>query len=130
MPIVTTMIVEDHANFSRFLTRILERETQCQVIGQASEGLEAIRKAKELQPDLILLDLGLPKLNGIEVTRQVRKVSPNSKILIVSQDSSPEVMQVALREGAHGYLLKSDAADLPIAVDAVLQNREFVSWRR
>jgi two-component system nitrate/nitrite response regulator NarL len=79
------------------------------VIGVASDGLEAVQKAEELQPDLILFDIGLPSLNGIEVARQIRKLSPKSKILSVSQESSVEMVQGALSTGAQGYVVKSDA---------------------
>jgi DNA-binding NarL/FixJ family response regulator len=91
--------------------------------------MEAIQKAEELQPDLILLDLSLPKLNGMEALRRIRKISPNSKLIILSQDSAPEIVQGALRLGAVGYLLKSDATDLPRAIDAILQGKVFVSPR-
>jgi DNA-binding NarL/FixJ family response regulator len=83
-----TLIVEDHKDYCRFLQLTLQEKTQCQVIGHASDGVEAVRQAEEFQPELILLDIGLPKLNGIEATRRIRKVAPNSKILIVSQNSS------------------------------------------
>ena len=79
------------------------------VIGVASDGLEAVQKAEELQPDIIVLDIGLPSLNGIEVARQIRKLSPKSKILFVSQESSAEMVQGALGTGAQGYVVKSDA---------------------
>ena len=101
-----------------------------QVIGVASDGLEAVQKAEELQPDLILLDIGLPSLNGIEVARQIRKLSPKSKILFVSQESSADVVQEALRLGAHGYVVKIDARrELLEGVNAVLRGEQFVSAR-
>jgi hypothetical protein len=92
--------------------------------------LEAVERAEELQPDLILLDIGLPRLNGIEAGRRIRKVAPNSKILFVSQELSADVVQEALDLGAQGYLLKDDAAgELLPAVDAVLQGRQYLSRR-
>jgi DNA-binding NarL/FixJ family response regulator len=100
------------------------------VIGVASDGLEAVQKAEELQPDLILLDIGLPSLNGIEVARQIRKLSPKSKMLFVSQESSAEMVQGALGTGAQGYVLKRDAGrELLEGVNAVLRGEEFVSAR-
>jgi CheY-like chemotaxis protein len=100
------------------------------VIGVASDGLEAVQKAEELQPDLILLDIGLPSLNGIEVARQIRKFSPKSKILFVSQESSADIVQGALGTGAQGYVLKSDARrELLEGVNAVLRGEQFVSGR-
>ncbi|HEX4919953.1 MAG TPA: response regulator transcription factor, partial [Candidatus Bathyarchaeia archaeon] len=104
-------------------------KTQCQVIGEASDGLQAVQQAEKLQPDLILIDLSLPKLNGMEAGRRIRKLCPNSKIVFLSQDCSPEVVQEALRVGAMGYLLKSDAVDLPVAVQAILAGGQFVSPR-
>jgi DNA-binding NarL/FixJ family response regulator len=101
-----------------------------QVIGVASDGLEAVQKVEELQPDLILLDIGLPSLNGIEVARQIRKLSPKSKILFVSQESSADVVQGALGTGAQGYVLKSDARrELLEGVNAVLRGERFVGNR-
>jgi len=99
-----------------------------QVVGEASDGLEAVHKAEELQPDLIVLDLGLPTLNGIEAARQIRKLSPASKIIFASQESSADVVQEALSSGARGYVLKTRAdVDLVAAVEAVLEGRQFVS---
>ena len=126
-PQVRTLIIDDHQGFRRFICVTLQEQTRCEVVGEASDGLEAVQKAEDLQPDLILLDLGLPKLNGMEVARRVRKLCPHAKILIVSQDSSPDIVAGALRLGARGYLLKSDAANLPLAVDSVLQGRVFLS---
>jgi DNA-binding NarL/FixJ family response regulator len=114
-------------DFRHFLHSTLLEKTQCEVVGEASDGLQAVQQAEELQPDLILLDLGLPTLNGIEAARRIRRVSPNSKILFVTQNSSPEIAQGALRLGACGYLVKSDAADLPYAVETVLQGAKYVS---
>jgi CheY-like chemotaxis protein len=100
------------------------------VIGVASDGLEAVQKAEELQPDLILLDIGLPSLNGIKVARQIRKLSPKSKILFVSQESCADVVQGALDTGAQGYVLKIDAErNLLEGVNAVLRGEQFVSGR-
>ena len=121
--------MEDYEDARRFICSTLQERTLCHVIGEASDGLEAVEKAERFQPDLILLDLGLPKLNGFEVLRRIRKLSPNSKILVLSQDSSPEIVQGALRLGAHGYMLKSEAAELPLAVGAVLDGTPFVSDR-
>ena len=129
MPPLRTLIVDNFEDFRRYLSSILKRKTQCEVVGQASDGLEAFAKAEELQQDLILLDLGLPTLNGMEAARRIRELSPNSKILFLSQDSSAEIVQEALRLGAQGYLLKSEATELPLAVDAISQGTWFVSRR-
>jgi len=123
----TTLVVEDFEDFRRFLCSTLQEKTECQVVDQASDGLEAVGKAEALQPDLILLDIGLPTLNGMEAARRIRRLSPKSKILFVSQNSAPEVIEGAMRLGANGYLSKSDATKLPSAVQAVLHGMQFVS---
>ena len=98
------------------------------LIDQVADGVEAVQKAELLKPDLILLDIGLPTLNGIDAARQIRKLAPKSKIIFVSQESSYEVLQEALHLGAWGYVLKTRAAfDLLAAVDAVLEGRHFLS---
>ena len=130
MPPLRTLIVEDHEEVRNFLRFTLQNEARCILIGEAVDGMQAVQKAEELQPDLILLDLSLPKLNGMEALRRIRKSSPSSKLIILSQDSAPDLVQEALRLGAVGYLLKSDANDLPRALDAVLQGTVFVSPRR
>lgn len=90
--------------------------------------MEAIQKAEELRPDLILLDLGLPKLNGIKAARQIRELTPESKIIFLSQESSADVVQEALSFGAQGYVVKTRVgSDLLAAVEAVLEGRQFVS---
>jgi DNA-binding NarL/FixJ family response regulator len=124
------LVVEDFDRFRQFVYLSLRQRAEFQLIYEASDGWEAVQRAEELQPDLILLDIGLPRLNGIEAGRRIRKVSPNSKILFVSQELSADVVQEALHLGAQGYLLKTDAADelLP-AVDAVLQGGQYLSRR-
>ncbi len=124
-----TLVVDDVEDFRRFLCSTLEKRTECEVVGEASDGLQAVAQAKLLQPDLILLDLSLPTINGIEAARRIRKLSPNSKILFFTQNCSWEIAQGALRTGAKGYLLKSDATDLPCAVEIVLQGGQFISSR-
>ena len=107
---------------------ILDQRPNLQVISEASDGQEAVQKAEELKPDLILLDIGLPTLNGIEAARQIGKVAPESKIIFVTQESSPEAVQAALSLGAWGYVPKARAArDLLAAIEAVLEGRQFVS---
>jgi DNA-binding NarL/FixJ family response regulator len=86
-----------------------------------------VQFAAELQPDLVTLDLGLPVLNGIEAARQIREKSPNTKILFISENRSPEIAQAALAAGGVGYLVKSDAAELLKAVDSVMQGGRYVS---
>jgi CheY-like chemotaxis protein len=98
------------------------------VIGVASDGLEAVLKTEALQPDLILLDIGLPKLNGIEAARRIRSAAPESKILFLSQEGDLDVARAALSAGGHGYVVKSDAEDeLIAAIEMVMEGKRYVS---
>ena len=100
---------------------------ELQVIGEVSDGLEAVRRAVKLKPDLVLLDIGLPTLNGIEAARQIRRLAPECKIIFVSQESSADVVQEALSVGALGYVVKASAgSDLLAAVEAAILDQEFV----
>ena len=100
------LVVDDFERFRRFVCSTLGKRRDLQVIGEASDGLEAVRKAEELKPDLIVLDIGLPTLNGIEVARRIRKSCPKCKILFMSQASSVDVAQEAFSLGAMGYVVK------------------------
>jgi DNA-binding response OmpR family regulator len=123
------LIVDDHDPWRRYAsTTLQEQHDGLHVIGEVSDGLEAVQKAQELQPDLILLDIGLPTLNGIEAARRIQKVSPGSKILFVSENRSVDIAGKALSTGAGGYVVKSDATgELLPAVKAVLEGKRFVS---
>jgi DNA-binding NarL/FixJ family response regulator len=126
-PTVRLFIVDDYEPFRKFVRSVLGTSQKLQVIGEASDGFEAVRKAEELQPDLIVLDLGLPTLSGMEVARRVRRLCPNSRILFLSQDASFNVAQEAFRLGAMGYVVKAHAgSELLAAVEAVCQGRQFV----
>jgi len=125
---IRVLVVEDYEPFRRFIRSTLEERPQLQVVFEASDGIQAVHKAEELQPDLILLDIEMPSLNGIEAARRIRKLSPESKILFVSQESSADVVQEALSLGALGYVVKARAgSDLLAAVEAVCQGKRFVS---
>ncbi len=118
---IRILIVDDFEPWRRSLCSVLRQNPAWQIIYEASDGLEAIEKSRELQPDLILLDVGLPKLNGIEAARQIRKLAPRSRILFLSENDCPDVVQAALSAGGHGYVVKSDAAsDLSAALEAVM----------
>jgi len=121
------LVVEDFAPFRQFVTSTLGKAPDVDVICEVSDGLEAVQKAEELKPDLILLDIGLPTLNGIEAARQIRKLSPESTIVFVSQESSADVVQEALSLGGSAYVLKARAAiELLPVVNAVIFERQSV----
>ena len=101
---IRVLIAEDYPQFRRFLVSALQSRLDLQLLSQVDDGSQAVRKAQELQPELILLDIGLPTLNGIEAAKQIRSLSPHSKILFVSQESSTELVHAALATGAHGYV--------------------------
>jgi DNA-binding NarL/FixJ family response regulator len=124
------LVVEDSEPFRKFICSTFGKRREWQIVGEVTDGLEAVQKAENLRPDLVVLDIGLPKLNGIEAARRIRKRSPESKILFVSQESSPDIVQGALGTGAHGYVVKTDAgSELLGAVDAVLRGEQFVGTR-
>jgi DNA-binding NarL/FixJ family response regulator len=127
-PSCRVLVVEDFERFRHFICSTLSERPEFQIVGEVADGLEAVQKAEALQPDLIMLDIGLPSLNGIDAARRIRKLSPKSKILFMSQESSSDVVQEALALGAMGYVVKAYAgSELLAAVEAVLQGRQFVS---
>jgi DNA-binding NarL/FixJ family response regulator len=122
------LVAEDYEPFRQFVRSTLGKQATLKIVGEAADGLEALQKAAELHPHLIVLDIGLPTLNGIEVARRIRGLSLETKILFVSQETSSDVVQAALRTGALGYVVKACAgSELLPAVDAVCQGRQFVS---
>jgi DNA-binding NarL/FixJ family response regulator len=128
VPSVRVLVVDDFEPWRRFVCSTLEKAPDLQVICEVSDGLEAVQKAEELKPDLIVLDIGLPTLNGIEAARRIRKLAPESKILFLTQESSADLVEEAFSLGALGYVLKAQAGtELLAAVDAVRQGRQFVS---
>lgn len=129
-PIVRTLLVDDFEPFRLLVSTMILKPPRFEIVGEAADGLAAIQKAEELKPDLILLDLDLPQLNGIEVARRVRKVSPNSTILFLSAATFPDLTRAALDTGAAGYVAKFDVADeLLRAIEAVLRGEQFISGR-
>jgi CheY-like chemotaxis protein len=125
---VSVLIVDDYEPWRHFMRSSLQQWPGLQVVGEASNGLEAVQKSRHLQPDLIVLDIGLPTMNGIEAARQIRQYLPNARILFCSENLSPDVAEEALRAGAAGYLVKSDAgSDLFTALTSVIAGKRFVS---
>ena len=127
---IRVLVVDDFEPFRRFVCSTLQDKLELANIFEASDGAEAIALAQALQPDLILLDIGLPKVSGIEVARRIREFDPRSKILIVSQMASGDIVQAAFSAGASGYVTKMDAgSELQTAVKAVLRGERFVGSR-
>ena len=123
----SVLVADDFGAFRQFLRSKLQ-DNGFQNITEASDGLEAVAKAAELQPDLILLDIGMPKLNGIEAAARIHTVAPQSKILFVSQLTDSDIAQSALSDGAKGYVRKSETnRELLTAIEAVLKGQRFVS---
>jgi len=124
---IRVLIAEDFPAFRQFVCSTLTKRPDLQVIGEVSDGLEAVQLAIELKPDLILLDVGLPTMNGIEAARRIRALVPESKIIFLSQETSDEVVEEALSTGARGYVVKAKAVSQLLAAigaamsDAVLQ---------
>src|SRR5437762_7436773 len=104
MTYLTVLLVDDYEPFRRLIRSMLEETSGFRIIGQASDGLDAIQKAEELRPDLILLDIGLPKLSGIQAARKILQRVPDSKIIFLSQETSADVVAEAFRLGASGYV--------------------------
>jgi DNA-binding NarL/FixJ family response regulator len=121
------LMVDDFEPWRCFVYSILQKNPELQIIGEVSDGITAVREAEELKPDVILLDIGLPKLNGIAAAGKIRDVAPNAKVLFLSQDSSADVVREALKIGA-GFILKADAyRELLPAISAVILGSQFVS---
>jgi DNA-binding NarL/FixJ family response regulator len=124
---IRILVVDDHPAARKELKTLLNEKSDWKVVGEASDGLEALDKADSLQPDVVLLDITMPKLHGLEVCRLLRQKTAAPEILIVSQHDSPHMMQAALDVGARGYVVKSNAGrDLLDAVDAVSHHCVFV----
>ncbi|MGC2065138.1 MAG: response regulator [Candidatus Acidiferrales bacterium] len=122
------LITDDYEDWRRQVRLLLQARPEWQVISEAEDGLEAVGKAQDLKPDVILLDIGLPKLNGIEAAERIRQVSPSSKIIFLSQNNDLDIVRAALRTGARGYVRKTDVKkELLPAMDAVLRGQQFAS---
>jgi DNA-binding NarL/FixJ family response regulator len=126
-PTIRVLVVDDFQPFRLFVCSTLQKRPEFHVIYEASDGLEAVERAQELRPDVIVLDIGLPRLNGIEAARRIRELSSGSRILFVSQESSADVVEEALSLGAWGYVVKAHAgSELLTAVEAVCRGKRFI----
>jgi len=125
---IRILLVDDYAPWRRFVRLTLRTLDKLEIVGEVGDGMEAVAQAQALRPDLIVLDIGLPTLNGIEAARQIRKVSPASKILFLTQARSADIAEEALTIGACGYVVKSDgASELLKGIRTVLDGDRFVS---
>ena len=132
MTMTTTRIVlaDDHEVVRQGLRVLLEAQTGWEVVGEAVNGREAVEKTRQLKPDIVVLDITMPELNGLEATRQILKAAPQTEVLVLTMHESEQVAREVLSAGARGYLLKSDAGrDLVSAVDALRNRRPFFTPR-
>jgi DNA-binding NarL/FixJ family response regulator len=128
MSVVQILVVDDSLPWQHFVQNHLEAEPEFRVITTAADGSEGVQKANEVQPDVVLMDVSLPGMNGIEATRQIRRVSPGSKILFLTMMDDFKVVQAAFEVGGSGYVLKWDAGrDLISGIRAVVLGQRFVS---
>jgi len=122
------LVVDDFAPWRESVRSLLKIHAELRVVGEVADGLEAVQKTSELKPDLILLDIGLPSLNGIEAAKQIRRAVPGTKILFLTLNSDADMVRAALNTGARGYVLKKDAgSELWPAIEAALRSDQFVS---
>lgn len=124
------LLADDHEIVRRGLCALLQKHEGWEVVGEATDGREAVEKAKQLKPDVVILDVGMPNLNGLDATRQLLQYDPNFKVIVLTITDSDQVIREALDAGARGFVLKSDAArDLVSAVDALQHKRMFFTPR-
>jgi len=125
------LLVDDHPIVREGLRTVLQRRPGCEVVGEPSDGVEALEKAENLHPDVMVLDVTMPKLNGLEVCRLAKQRIPDIEVLFVTQHESAQMMREALAAGAKGYVVKSNAArDLLDAIEVVSQHRVFTALTR
>src|ERR1700733_4217142 len=130
MPTVPLLIADDHEIVRKGFRAILEAQPDCTVVGECGDGRRAVEMAKELHPDIVVLDISMPSLNGLEAARQILKARPQTKILILTMHESDSLIREVLDAGARGYILKTDAGrDLVAAVDALRRNKTFFTSR-
>ncbi len=127
-PISRVLVVDDYESWCRYVSTTVQDDARWQIVGEVSDGAEAVKQAAALRPDLILLDIGLPTINGIEVAHRILACNPQSRILFVSEHRSWDVAEAALATGARGYVIKADAGrELLPAMEAIVNGTRFVS---
>jgi DNA-binding NarL/FixJ family response regulator len=130
MGTLKVLVADDHEVVRKGLRSILEEQPGWEVTGEASDGREAVDKVKSLRPDVSVVDVGMPGLNGLEATRQMLKNDPQTRVLILTMHESDPLIREVLDAGARGYLLKSDASrDLVSAVEAIRRNKTYFTAR-
>ena len=124
---LSVLLVDDFVQFRAAVSTLLRKKPELQIVAEASDGIEAVEQSRQLQPDLILLDIGLPKLNGIAAAQQIREVAPQSKIIFVTQETSADIMKEAIGLGVMGYVVKTKVeSELLKAIDLVLEGKQFI----
>jgi DNA-binding NarL/FixJ family response regulator len=124
------LLADDHEIVRRGLCSLLQKHEGWEVCGEASDGRQTIEMAKQLKPDVVIVDIGMPHLNGLDTTRQLLQHDPNFKVIVLTITDSDQVIREALDAGARGFVLKSDAArDLEAAVEALQNKRMFFTPR-
>lgn len=127
---IRILVVDDHAVVRHGLKTLLSNRPDWIIIDEAEDGIEAVDKANSLKPDVIILDVSMPRMDGLEACRRIRKDVPESEVLIVTQHDSAQMMREAMNAGARGYVVKSNVTrDLPAAVEAVSQHQTFSSLK-
>jgi DNA-binding NarL/FixJ family response regulator len=120
------LLADDHAVLRQGLAALLCADEKCEIVGEAADGVEAVEKAQALKPDLAIVDLSMPRLNGLEAVRRIRAVSPATRLLVLTQNAEKEYVLPLVEAGAHGYLVKTgDAAELRRAIAALMSGKSY-----
>ncbi len=120
------LLADDHEIVRKHLREIIELKTDCVIVGEAKDGLQAVRLAKEFEPDIAVVDISMPELDGLDAARQIRKESPQTKILILTMHDAASIVATIQQAGVHGYLLKSEASkNLLLAINSLLRDQPF-----
>ena len=128
IPFIRVLVVEDHQPFRRVICDLLQQRADLLIVGEAADGLDAIRQAEALRPDVVILDIGLPVLSGLEVAERIRAKVPDAKLMFVTNESSLEIVEQAFRNGANGYVYKPRVQrDVMPVLEAIIRGGRFVS---